>query len=113
MMLLAIAIYEGLTIFKVDVASAFMRTPMSDDVTHQWVRLDKDVVNLLLELEPDKYGPYALPDGTMIVRMKHLSYGYVEAAHYWYKELSSTFEKNNYTNRRRINACSFAVKMAM
>jgi hypothetical protein len=105
---------EGpVTIFKVDVASAFMRTPMSDDVTHQWVRLDKDVVNLLLELEPDKYGPYALPDGTMIVRMKHLSYGYVEAAHYWYKELSSTFEKNNYTNRRRINACSFAVKMAM
>jgi hypothetical protein len=92
MMLLAIAIHEGLIIFKVDIGLAFMRTPMSDDVAHQWVRLDKDVVNLLMELEPEKYGPYALPDGTKIVRMKHLSYGYVEAVHYWYKELSSTFE---------------------
>jgi hypothetical protein len=59
-----------------------------------------------LELEPDRYGPYALPDGTMIVCMKHLSYGYVEAAHYWYKELSSTFEKNNYTKSKK-DKCLF------
>ena len=106
MMILAIAIYEGLSIFKVDVGSAFMRTPMSDDVIHQWVRLDKDVVKLLMELEPGKYAAYVLPDGTLIVRMKHLSYGYVEAAHYWNKELSSTFEKNDYKKSKK-DKCLF------
>jgi hypothetical protein len=83
LMLLGIAIHEDLTIFKVDVGSAFMRTPMADDVQHKWVRLNKMVVQVLRELQPEKYDDYVLPDGTVIVKMKKLSYGYVEAAHYW------------------------------
>ncbi len=49
-MLLAIAAHENLAIFKVDIGSAFMRTPMVDDVKHKWVRLDRIVVKVLLEL---------------------------------------------------------------
>jgi hypothetical protein len=37
-----------------------------------------------------------LPDGTVIVKMKKISYGYVEAAHYWWKDLSSTFHQGGY-----------------
>ena len=54
LMLLSIAAHENLTIFKVDVCSAFMRTPMVDDVRHEWVKLDKLVVKVLQELEPGK-----------------------------------------------------------
>jgi hypothetical protein len=41
------------------------------------------VVKVLQELEPGKYEPYVLHDGSVIVKMKKISYGYVEAAHYW------------------------------
>jgi hypothetical protein len=46
-MLLSIAAYENLAIFKVDIRSAFMRTPMVDDVKHKWMRLDKLVAKIL------------------------------------------------------------------
>ncbi len=49
-MLLSIAAYENLAIFKVDIGSAFMRTPMVDDVKHKGVRLDKLVAKILQEL---------------------------------------------------------------
>jgi len=81
-MLLAIAIYNDFVIFKVDVGSAFMRTLINHDVKHKWVKLDKRVVELLLELENEKYKDYVLPDGSLIVEIDKLSYGYVEAVHY-------------------------------
>ncbi len=68
LMLLGIACQEELAVFKVDIGSAFMRTPMVDDVLHKWVKLHKMVVQVLMELEPDVYQPYVLPDGTVIVR---------------------------------------------
>jgi hypothetical protein len=49
-MLLSIAAYENLAIFKVDIGSAFMRTPMVDDVKHKWVRLEKLGMKILQEL---------------------------------------------------------------
>ncbi len=41
LMLLGIAIHQGLTIFKVDLGSAFMCTLMADGVKHKWAQLDK------------------------------------------------------------------------
>ena len=96
-MLLSIAAFENYEVFKVDIGSAFMRTPMVDDVKHKWVKLDKRVVQLLCELQPGKYEPYVLPDGSVIVEMKAISYGFVEAAHYWWKGLTETFKDNGYS----------------
>ena len=53
--LLSIAAHENLAVFKVDIGSAFMRTPMVDDVKHKWVRLPKLVVKILQELKPGVY----------------------------------------------------------
>jgi hypothetical protein len=49
-MLLSIAAHEDLTIFKVDVGSAFIRTPMVDDVKPKWVKLNKLVVKVLQDV---------------------------------------------------------------
>ncbi len=80
-----------------------MRTPISDDVRHKWLKLDKKVVELLLELEHDKYKDYVLKDGSVIVEMDKLSYGYVEAAHYWWEELKDKFEKDDYAVSKKIS----------
>ena len=53
-------------IFKVDFGSAFMRSPITHNVKHKWV------VELLLELEYDKYKDYVLLDGSLIVEMDKL-----------------------------------------
>jgi hypothetical protein len=63
-------------------------------------------VQILNELQPDKYKDYILPDGTVIAKMKKLSYGYVEAAHSWWKDLSSTFMENGYAVCHKDN-CIF------
>jgi hypothetical protein len=49
-----------------------------------------------MELQPDIYKNYVLPDGSMIVKMKKISYGYIETAHYWWRDLSGTFTDNGY-----------------
>jgi len=83
-----------------------MRTPISQDVKHKWVKLDKRVVKLLLELEYDRYKDYIQNDGSVIVKIDKLSYGYVEAAHYWYETLMSAFKNNQYAISRK-DKCLF------
>jgi hypothetical protein len=95
-MLLSIAAFEDYEIFKVDIGSAFMRTPMVDDVKHKWVKLDKRVVEILRELDPATYEPFIEPDGTLVVEMTAISYGFVEAAHYFWKGLTNTFVSNGF-----------------
>jgi hypothetical protein len=73
------------------------------------VKLDKLVVKVLQELEPGKYEPYVLHDGSVIVKMKKISYVYVEAAHYWYKDLSDTFFSAGY-NQSKKDKCVFMKK---
>jgi hypothetical protein len=63
--------------------------------------LDKLVVQILRKIEPGKYEPYMQPDGTVIVKMNKISYGYVEAAHYWWKDLSKTFFDNGYNESKK------------
>jgi hypothetical protein len=59
-----------------------------------------------MELLPDKYKKYVLPDGTVIAKMKKLSHRYVEAAHYWWKDLTKTFTDAEYAVSRK-DKCVF------
>ena len=88
---LCISAQEDLEEFKIDITAAFMNTQMPKEVKHRWIKLDKDVVQVLMELHPDVYEPYVLPDGSLIVEMDKLMYGYVEAPYYWYLTISSVF----------------------
>jgi hypothetical protein len=87
-----------------------MRTPKVEDVKHRWVHLDKLVVKILLELRPGEYEEYVLKDGTMIVELQTISYGLVEAAHYWYKNLEATFNKHDYKTCMK-DKCVFVKKV--
>jgi hypothetical protein len=90
LMLLSFVIHQDLEILKVNVGSAFMGMPITDDVKHKCVKLDKQVAEILCEVEPEKYKPYLLSDAATIVKMKMISYSDVEAAHYWWKGLTET-----------------------
>jgi hypothetical protein len=79
---------------------------MVEDVKHKWVNLDKRVAQVLIELDPEKYKEYLLPDGTIIVKMKKISYGCVEAAKYWWKDLTETFNSHNYVTSQK-DKCLF------
>lgn len=92
LMLLSIAVHEDLEIFKIDIGSAFMRTRMANYVKHKWLRSDPLLVKILMDLKPDEYEPYVLQDGTVIVEMTKLRYGFVEAVHYWWHDLTETFK---------------------
>lgn len=96
MILLCIAANRDLEVFKVDISSAYMNTPVPADVKHRWVRLDKDVVQMLRELQPGKWDEFVQADGKMVVEMDKLMYGFKEAAHYWNVELINVFLKAGY-----------------
>jgi len=83
-------------VFKVDISAAYMNTPMNADVKHRWVRLDKDVTSVLLKLNHDYWAPYVQPDGTIVVEMDKLMYGFREAAKYWNVKLVDVFLKAGY-----------------
>jgi hypothetical protein len=48
------------------------------------------------EIRPGEYKPYIMDDGTIIMEMTKISYGLVEAAHYWYQDLKKTFLQNDH-----------------
>jgi hypothetical protein len=40
---------------------------MPEDVKHKWMKLDKDVVDVLLKIDRERYKKYVRADGTMVV----------------------------------------------
>jgi hypothetical protein len=104
--IMSIAAVENLEIFTVDVTAAYMNTMMPDEVKHKWVRLDKDVTEVLLEINEELYLPFIQADGTMIVRNNKFMYGYVEAAFYWYQTIAKVFMDNGWPNCMK-DKCTF------
>jgi hypothetical protein len=85
---------------------------MPDEVRHKWVRLDKVVTEVLLEINKEHYLPVIQADGTVIVRNNKLMYGYVEAAYYWYQTIAKVSVDNGWTkcmkDRVRKDGCVWA-----
>jgi hypothetical protein len=61
---------------------------MPDEVRHKWVTLDKDMTEILLEINKEYYLPFVQADGAMVVRKNKLMHGYVVAEFYWYKTIA-------------------------
>ena len=95
-MLIGVACFLDLEIFKVDMTAAYMNTELPDSVKHKWVRLDRDVSAILVGSNPGYWKEYVEPRGTILVQMDRLMYGYKEAAHYWWVTLISVFVAAGY-----------------
>lgn len=93
---MSIAAVEDLEVFTADVTAAYMNTTMPDEVKHKWVRLDKDVTEILLEISKEYYLPFVQADGTMAVKNNKLMHGYVEASFYWYNTIAKVFVSNGW-----------------
>ena len=63
----SIAIFHDLEIFKIDITSAYLNTPMNDDVEHKWLLLDKDVASVLISMDADYWRTYLRRDGRILV----------------------------------------------
>jgi hypothetical protein len=109
--IMSIAAYENHEVFTVNITGVYLNTPMPDDVKHKWMKLDKDVVDMLVEIDRARFSTYVQADGTMIVQNEKLMYGYQEAAHYWNDEISEVFLKNRYKKCMK-DKCVFVKKEA-
>jgi hypothetical protein len=82
--------------FDVKRAFTLVRRPYKERDHYRYVRLAKDVVEVLLSLCPDMLG-YMLPNGTMIVHMDFMLYGYMEAGKLWYEHLMGIYLAKGFT----------------
>jgi hypothetical protein len=94
--LINLALLYDLDLMKIDVKSAFLNTPMPEDVVHRWVMLDRTTSAYLVRKDPVKWTQFLNSKGRILVELLKLMYGYKEAAHYWYKFLFKVFIKNNF-----------------
>lgn len=85
----AINALEGCDVaIMIDVPGAFMQANM-DEIVH--VRLTGKMVNLLLEIDPDTYGPYVVHEGrerVMYVELLKALYGTIQVARLYWEKLS-------------------------
>ena len=61
--LISVAVYHELEIFKIDITTAYLNTPMNEDVKHKWLTLDKDVASILKAMDADYWKTYLRKDG--------------------------------------------------
>ena len=94
--IISIAILHNLEIFKVDVTSAFMNTPMNDNVKHKWLMLDKDVASVLMSMDKEYWKEFLRRDGKILVRLDKIMYGFKEAAYWWNVLLVQAFLDNGF-----------------
>ena len=56
--IISIAILKGLEVFKIDITSAYLNTPMNDDVIHKWLLIDKDEASVLMSMDENYWKTY-------------------------------------------------------
>ena len=108
--IMCITAVKDLEIFTIDITAAYMNTVMPEEVKQKWMKLDKDVTEILLEINREYYQPFVQDDGTMIVRNEKLLYGYVEAAHYWNETIAKVFVENGWKKCMK-DKCTFVKRV--
>ena len=116
MMVAMIAAREKRNIVTADVTSAFLRGKFDEAATPVIMRLDKDLANALIDIDP-KYRKYQREDGSLYCRLKRPLYGLIESAKLWHDEITRTlvnqgFVQNPYdicTYNRTYRGCQHTV----
>jgi hypothetical protein len=96
-MIACIAALLDLEVFKMDVVSAYLNTPMTDEIKHKWILLPRTVARRLVERDPDTWRPFLRLDGKILVQMDKVMYGYKEAAIRWFLTFGDMFDEARYS----------------
>ena len=94
--LVSVAAYQDLEIYKIDITAAYLNTPMNDNVKHKWLMLDKDVASVLMSMDQNYWKEFLRRDGKILVELDKIMYGYKEAAYWWNVTLIKVFVDNGY-----------------
>ena len=86
-MIFAYASQWGAFLTTIDIGGAYLECLLALD-DHVYVWLDKQIVKLLLEIDP-KLSRFIRPDGRILVKLLKALYGTIQAARLWYDKLSS------------------------
>lgn len=84
-LVLSLAAKEGRKVGTADVGMAYLNAKIGKPV---YMRIDKRLAQMLVELYPDDYSLDS--DGCIYVKLEKALYGCVESAKLWYDEVSST-----------------------
>jgi hypothetical protein len=102
--MLAISAFQKRSLYTFDVPTAFTwaKIPAGDIV---YLRMRKDVVNILLQLRPD-YNNFTNADGSIYFKLQRALYGLVESALLWYLHISTTLSALQY-KKLHFDQCIF------
>ena len=100
--IISIAIYRDLEVFKIDITAAYLNTPMNDDVKHKWLMLDMDVAEVLMSMDET----YLRRDGKILVKLDKIMYGFKEAGYCWNVTLTKVFLEKGYVQMSK-DKCGF------
>jgi hypothetical protein len=92
MMVAAIAAKERRHILTCDIGSAFLKGTFNEDSTPIFMRLDKDVADVLCDLDKS-FIKCRRHDGSLYVQLLRPLYGLIEAAKLWYDALTGLLRR--------------------
>ena len=82
--------HEGRDVAVVDVPNAFVQTKLEEESDKAIVRLRGRLAELLVEVDPERYGPYAFKDSKgvtiLLVQILNALYGIMRAALLYYQK---------------------------
>ena len=96
MMVATIAAHEKRHVVTADVTSAFLRGKFDKDATPVIMRLDKELADVLVDIEPS-YRKFQRDNGSVYCRLMRPLYGLVEAAKLWHDEITRTLLEEGFT----------------
>jgi Reverse transcriptase (RNA-dependent DNA polymerase) len=105
-LIMNIAVLEDLEVVKIDFTAAYLNSKMVDDVKHKWVLLPRTVVQKLIERDRAKWEPFLRHDGTILVEMDKVMYGYKEAAIQWFNNHEMMMIEGEFSNFKK-DPCFF------
>ena len=91
----AINANENRNVMTCDIPSAFIQTPMPDGHEKVLMKITGVLVDLLVQMSPEVYGPFVVMERgkrVLYVRLLRALYGQLEAALLWYRKLCSDLE---------------------
>jgi len=92
----AVAAHRRYCVTTVDIKSAYLNAELPANRS-VFLRIDKRLSTLLLEVDPATYQPFLQSDGTLIVKLIKALYGCIESARLWYEHLKATLLSLCYT----------------